>query len=368
MRNIFARSPFIVEINEAGQTSTKLELFLTTGNSSLPTSPSYTLSKLIPSSNEPATHYNISPYIREYLSFNSIVSAYDSDYMNSDSYVRVRLKRYKNIGAGDVLIDDVSYYAFDGYGYYEEGSNPVLIKSFMTEGTYYYNYDSTVNLTTDFSEVPTSIGVPLDGASSEEYKATYTNLRTGATSNVIKTKNALGGGTYLYPRQFVSVLNANYADGNKVQIFNNVTSALIATYYFYPKSACKYTPVKCDFVNKFGQYQRIWFYAASNESINVTSNEYKLLQSSITDYNTKQGQKREFNINGQKIIKVNSDWVDEDFKNVIKEILLSEKILINDLPAKVKTKSVELFNNINTKQINYALEFEFNHNLINDVI
>ena len=60
--------------------------------------------------------------------------------------------------------------------------------------------------------------------------------------------------------------------------------------------------------------------------------------------------------------------MDEDFKNVIKEILLSENILINDYPAKVKTKSIELFNNINTKQINYTLEFEFNHNLINDVI
>jgi hypothetical protein len=47
--------------------------------------------------------------------------------------------------------------------------------------------------------------------------------------------------------------------------------------------------------------------------------------------------------------------------------MLSEKILIDGKPAKLKTKSTELFKNINTKQINYTLEFEFNYNTINNV-
>jgi hypothetical protein len=368
MTNIYTRSPFIVEIDEASQISTKVELYISTGTDTAPTSPTYTLSKLIPSSNDTATHYNVSPYIREYMTFDSISSAYDSDYLNVNQFAVVTIKRYKDIGSGYVLVDEVGYYAFDGFGYYEEGSNFDNGSVLMTPNTYYYNYDSTITLTTDFDLVPSSIGVALDGAAVEQYRATYTNLVSGATISVIKSKDILGGGTYLFPRQFVSVWNAYYADGNKVEIYDHNTTTLLATYYFYPKTACKYTPIKCDFVNKFGQYQRLWFYAASNEKLNVTSNEYNTLQTSLTNYNTKQGQRHEFNLNGKKSIKVNTDWVDESFNLTLKELMLSEKILIDGYPAKLVTKSTELYNNINTKQINYTLDFDFNYNTINDVI
>lgn len=367
MANIFTRSPYIIEINEASQVGTKVELYIATGDGASPASPTYTLSKLIAASNKPETQYNISPYIREFMNFNSIVSAYDDDYMNINTFANVVVKRYKNIGAGYVLVDSTSYYAFDGYGYYEDGSNPDLGRSLMTEGTYHYHYDSSINLATDFNDVPASIGVPLNGGDSEEYKATYTNLVSGATTSVTKTKNIMGGGTYNYPRQFKTVLDAYYADGNKLEIIDNLTTTVLGTYYFYPKETCKYTPIKCDFVNKFGQYQRLWFYAASNDSIEVTSKEHNALQSSITSYNQIQGQRKEFNLNGKESIKVNTDWVDEDFKNILKEIMLSEKVLIDGKPAKLKTKSTELFKNINTKQINYTLEFEFNYNTINNV-
>ena len=54
-----SRSPYIIEIDETGQTGSKIELFLwTTG--SQPASPQYTLSKKIPSSNNIKTYYNIS--------------------------------------------------------------------------------------------------------------------------------------------------------------------------------------------------------------------------------------------------------------------------------------------------------------------
>ncbi len=48
---------------------TKLEVFIWNGTGSAPASPSYTLSKLIPASNNVNTYYNISPYIREYISW-----------------------------------------------------------------------------------------------------------------------------------------------------------------------------------------------------------------------------------------------------------------------------------------------------------
>jgi len=367
MINIFARSPFIVEVDEVGQVSSTIKMYISTGANSAPTAPSYTLSKLIPSSNNSATHYNVSPYIREFISFNSITSAYDSDFLDTNQFAVVTIERYANTGSGDTLLDTTSYYAFDGYTDYENGTNYDNGKVLMTPNTYYYNYDSTITLSSDFDLAPASIGVSLDGGLSEEYTATYTNLRTGASTSVSKSKALLGGGIYNYPRQFSSVFSSYYADGNKVEIYD-VSSTLLATYYFKPKDVCKYTAVRCDFVNKFGQYQRIWFYAASNETLNITSSEHNNLQSSITNYNTIEGQRKEFNIKGQKSLKVNTDWVDESFNITLKELMLSEKILIDGYPAKLKTKSTELFKNINTKQINYSLEFEFNYNVINSVI
>jgi len=67
--SIFARSPFIVTIAESGQEGSKVELRIWNGTGSAPTDPQYTLSKLIPASNNVNTYYNISPYIREYLNF-----------------------------------------------------------------------------------------------------------------------------------------------------------------------------------------------------------------------------------------------------------------------------------------------------------
>ncbi len=70
----------------------------------------------------------------------------------------------------------------------------------------------------------------------------------------------------------------------------------------------------------------------------------------------------------KKTIKVNTDWVKEDYKELLKQLMASERILINSLPVKLNTKSTELFKSINTKTINYQLEFEFAFNGINNVI
>ena len=92
------------------------------------------------------------------------------------------------------------------------------------------------------------------------------------------------------------------------------------------------------------------------------------MQSSFANYNTLEGQRKVFNTNGKKNIKVNTDWVDESYNELLQQLMLSERILINNYPAKLNTKSTELFKNINQKLINYQLEFEFSYDIINSVI
>jgi hypothetical protein len=343
MANIFARSPYLIKIDEAGQSGSKVELFLS--NTTFSVNPQYTLSKLIPASNNLETLYDISPYIREYISF--------ADYSPTNTFttnptaqrVNVRVKRYKLVGSTYTLLDTTDYIAFDGYTYYEYGSNYNLGDFALSiEDNYFY-----VNSHAGIFRVVTGTG----------YTALYTNLTTSLSTSVSLTNNTV--------LDIARVIVANQFDGNIVEIFDG-TPTLLATYNFYPKEECKYTPVTIDFVNQFGAWQREFFFKASNDTFSVENTEYNLLKTDSFNYNVQEGQRKIFNANGKKSIKVNTDWVDENWKETLQQIMLSERILIDSSPAKINTKSTELFKHINTKQINYTLEFEFAYDVINSVI
>ena len=129
----------------------------------------------------------------------------------------------------------------------------------------------------------------------------------------------------------------------------------------------KYTPLICTFINRFGGWQYLTFFKANSQSIDTTNKDFNLLPSSV-NYNTLQGQKKVFNNQGKQKIKCNTGWVDENYFDLIQDLLLSETILLNDKPVIVKTQSSELKTHLKDKNINYEIELEYNYGLINDVI
>ena len=347
MANIFARSPYLIRIAESGQNGSKVELFLSATTFS--GSPQYTLSKLIPASNDVETLYDISPYIREYISFTTPSEPTTSVTNPTNERVNVRVKRYKLVGSTYTLLNTVDYIAFDGYTYYETGYNYDLGDYGLEEGNYYYweghEYAGQIRAIT--------------GAS---FTAKYTSFHPTPTVTSI----AISSGTYDIAR----VLNANLSVGNKVEILNSAL-AVQKTYYFYPQDECKYTPVRIEFINRYGAWQTEYFFKLSNDTFSFENTEYNLLQTNSYNYSFNEGQRKTFNTNGKKSIKVNTGWVAETWNETLKQIMLSERILILDgsyLPVKINTKSTELFKHINTKQINYSLEFEFAFDVINSVI
>jgi hypothetical protein len=343
MANIFARSPYLIRIAEATQNGSKVELFLSATTFSV--SPQYTLSKLIPASNNLETLYDISPYIREYIRFASCSAGGNAAVTNpTTERVNVRVKRYKLVVSTYTLLDTTDYIAFDGSTYYESGYNFDLGNYGLDAGNYYYN--------------PTSDAGKIRVTTGASFTARYTNLSTAVVTSL-----AVASSTFDIPR----VRTANVNEGNKVEILNGA-SAVQATWYFYPQEECKYTPVIIDFVNKYGAWQREFFFKASNDNFSVENTEYNLLQTDSFNYNTLEGQRKVFNANGKKSIKVNTGWVAETWNEVLKQIMLSERILIDNKPAKINSKSTELFKSINTKQINYSLDFEFTYDVINSVI
>jgi len=354
--SIFARSPYIVEISEAGQEGSKLEVFIWNGIGAAPANPSYTLSKLIPASNNVNTYYNISPYIREYISWNTRQQIYNTfPASNNDQWCNVQLKRYKLDSGVYTLLSTTSFKAFDGFGWYEQGYNYSLTHDILhDEGTFYYYYNGSSPSV--FSSLRAG-HIMVQTATS--YKAKYTNLATGATHTQSLTNNQLTD----VPRVYQSY----YAGGNKLEILNDL-DLVIWTGYFKPYENCRYTPILCDFVNRYGCWQRTWFFAASNDTFSIENTEYNLMQSTFPNYNTLEGQRKVFNTTAKRSIKVNTDWVTESYNDLLEQLMTSERILLNSLPAKINTKSTELFKNINQKMINYTLEFDFAFNAINNVI
>jgi hypothetical protein len=160
-----------------------------------------------------------------------------------------------------------------------------------------------------------------------------------------------------------------FRDGCKIIVSLIPTSGttLTITSFTYPIDECKYTPVECSFVNRFGGWQTITFFKAQTNSISVKGTDYKLTQQSIS-YNPLIGQTKTMNINGTQTIKLNTGWVDENYSELITDLLLSETILLDQKPVNVKTQSSELKTDLRNKNINYEVEFEYSYNLINNAL
>ena len=440
MANIFVRSPYIIAVNASGQIGSKIEVFIWNGTGSIPALPQYTLSKLIPSSANINTEYDISPYVREYLSHVSTQSpvALSTSFTDlaTTQWCNVTIKRYKLTGTTYTLLDSATHYAHDGYSFYESGYNydngrflleqkeyfynedatyagevamylnsgekvkygdgatittatiistPIggglrLLDSIVVSGDYsaytpgtylYFTYEYAVGLTTSWTG--TIFSVSYDSGADEttiypDFGLSPPTIATGSSNVgnrtvIIKENTATftvpSNGWYTIPR----VLNGS----TKLRIYNSALSTLYASWTFTPICEPKYTPVVIDFINKYGAWQREFFFKASKTNISIESNDYNVMQSS-SNYDVLQGQKRSFNTNGMETISVNSGYVNEDFSSNIKQLLMSERILIDNKPAVCKTKSLELMKNINNHMINYSLEFEFAYNSINNVI
>jgi hypothetical protein len=338
---IRARSPYIISINEASQVSTRIELFISATTFS--GTPQYNLSKAIPASNAPTTYYDIAPYIREYFDHTvySNITTLTSSY-GSVQKLNVRVKRYKTVGTTESLIDTTDYIATDGYTEFANGVNYSGGNYLLDQKTYYYHSGSNAG----FILV---------------YVQSNDKIRWTDTEGVLYLSSSLGFGWYYVPRCY----NSRFTEPWIVEVINS-SNVVQATWTFKPVEECLYTPVKVDFINKHGAFQREFFFKASNDNIEVTNKDYNLMQP--YNYSLTGGQRTTYNQNGIQSIKVNSGWVEEDFKDNLKQLMLSEKVLVDEKPAILKTKSIELNKSINTKQINYSLEFEFAYDLINSVV
>lgn len=354
MSRIFARSPYYVSQSGTAGQSTSVQLRIWNGTGSAPTDPNYTLSKNIPSSVVTSCDYNISPYIQEFITHTTFANVYNTTNTSTptNEWCNVQVKKYLD----GVLQSTTTYFAYDGYSYYANEYNYDNGAYLLAQGTYYYHYDENVNYTTGLLTLPLNRAGSITFEATNGWSVVYTNLVSAATYTIALSATKIQDIFRVYPNY--------YADGNKVEIKNG-GGTVQATYYFRPQDECKYTPIVLDFINLYGGWQREFLFKASRTNIEAQESKYNFMQPVI--YDADLGSMKVFNKNGNESISANTGWVAESWNDTLKQIILSERIMINGLPATIRTQSIELNKHINDKLINYKLDFAFANSIINKV-
>lgn len=357
---IYARSPYFITVNESGQVGSKVELFLANNGGTVPSNVSYTLTKSIPSSSQTRTDYNISNFIREFF-----IITKPTENASTQS-VSVQVKRWKETSVGSyTLLDTTNYIAVNGYTTFQLG----------------FNYDNNDDLFVCMSDPAVAIRYK-EGISSSDYP--YINVAVDFTANASSKVDAvytdLNGNnsvTVVYDTNSRAVLkiparttSTNFNAGNYLTLnWKGDGSSIYISKQFRVLPICepKYTPVVCQFINRYGGWQFLTFFKAKSESISASSTAYNVLQESLSDIGTLP-QTASFNINGKKSIKLNTGFIDESYSSIIQDLLLAETILLDLVPVEIRTQSIDLKTSLKDKNINYEIDFEYAFNLINDAI
>jgi hypothetical protein len=336
MKKIFIRSPYFIEIDEAGQIGSKIELYFYNKGTGVPSEPTYSLSKPIASTIQTKGIYNISNYAKDFIKPIAPVDVIVPTEENVNTWCYVLVKRYKEVSLGSyTLIDEETIVCLNGYSQYSDG----------------YNYSSTDDV------------IPL-------------------TNTDIKKQTFTG---FNYINVWLESNNYNWS-GNDDIVFTVASDGLWRLNYDYDpysfavvggsdifiinaEQICepKYTPITCNFINRYGGWEYLTFFKANTQSIDVKSKDFDMLPSSI-NYNVLQGQKRVFNKQGKQKIKCNTGWVYENYSELIQDLLLSEIVLLDNKPVTVKSQNFDIKTSLKDKNINYEIEFEYSFGLINDVI
>jgi len=374
MAIINVRSPKYVSIDDSSLSYAILRLSIWTGASSPSPAPIYIIRK----SGVQIVFFEISELIRDYLD-----TTFDGDYSGQAVWVTTTLFAYDS-NDNEVADDGESFVAFDGYNYFEESANvdnSLMItnrKLFVLEDNtfrvpIYTATSPTVTFLKDNEIVGTTSFTPSN-QSSEQIK--YVSIYGSDTNwDSFKERVLEDGGTDYESNKCLEAYFNDYSIGAVDKIIVSDSDG-IQTINVSILEECKYEPKKVTFVNKYGALQDMYFFKKAVEKMNVTKESYKsnILDSNYV-YNSSNHVYRDFNVVGKESITLSSGFLSEEYNEVFKQMMLSEKVWITNitedgeqvLPINVKTSNITYKTSLNDKLVEYTFDFDNSFNVINDI-
>ena len=380
---INVRSPFYIKANNSSLVSATMRLSIYTGSITInkPFNPQYIITKNAIDSNTYVV-FEISELVRDYLDIE-----FDGEYDSQTIWVESDITMYDAAdgGGSSVGTSNTDYIAFDGYGYFHEGTNPELSRGLlMSNNTIFRLNDSNVRIPV-FTGDTNSVTFFYKG----EEKRTQTILSSTLTSGQIDYVTVSGqDNNDTYEERVLADGGTLETSSCLTDFLNQLDIGLVDEVYIATDSGtevvkiitvseCKYEPYKVTFVNKFGALQDLWFFKKSVESTNVKSEQFKasIFDQSTLTYKTYKHQQQAFMSQGKDKISMNTGFINDDYNSVIEELLLSEQVWYTKIteteekiiPVIPLTKSVTYKTSLNDQLSDYTVEFEEAFDKINNI-
>jgi len=345
---ILTRSPFYITAAGIGVLEkAELEVYIWSGSSAnTPASPNYTITKNALTSTSSTIIFEISELVRDFYNHNR--DAYSESLNSFDDVLWVETNLTMTPVTGSELIVNNIYLALDGYGGFIDGSNP---QGNVTSVDKIYLLNGEDKLLPVYTNT--------DGADKVEWLK---------DSVIIATDDLTTAEASLFSYDKLQYLT-NSGDVDEIKIYQGVT--LLKTIPIEEVDECKYIPKELKFYDADGALQRIFMFKKSIESLSTKRDSYNSIIGGVSfnqyTYNTKEHQFRNYNVTGQESITLNTGYVGEEQNRVIKQILLSELVWVDDKPVNIKTDSVTYQTRTNDKLINYTISFDYANNVINNI-
>lgn len=386
---INTRSPFYIKVSNSALATATLQLYIYEGAKD--TTPDaadlkYTITKSELENNNQVV-FEISELIRDYIDV-KYDGEYDSYCVWANAVITAKNSSGSTISSPTVTPSDYTnqFVAVDGYGYFEEGVNPEPSRSLLQSNKIIYRpSDYNVNIPI-FAEDTNSVAylynnttIRIDTISDNnntnqkiQYIYSYVNSDTDTyQERVLNDSGTLEESICL--DKFLRNVDTSPVD--KLIINSDTSSEVIE---IRTLDCSIYDPIKVTFVNKYGALQDLWFDKKSVNSIEVQSNDYKASVmdfSSTPTYDTSAHQNRVLDLVGKESITMNTGYIDEEYNEVFRQLMLSEQVWMTKLteteeqvlPLRPRTQSLQFKTRTNDKLVNYTVEFDFAFDKINTI-
>jgi len=363
---INVRSPFYLKVSQTNIATATLNLYVYTGtfvaNASV-ANPKYTITKDVLTAG--FIVFEVAELVRDYLEIE-----FDGTYSSQVVWVNAVISTTVSSGSASATVspDNTNgFVAFDGYGYFHEGTNPELSKGLLlSNNTIFRLNDSNVRVPV-YTGDTTSVAFFYQGVE-KRTQAISTSTNTNAqidyvtvsgqdNNDTYEERVVADGGTIESSRcltDFLRQLDIGLVD--EVYVTSSTGTEVVK---ILSAEECKYEPYKVTFVNKYGALQDLTFFKKSVESTNVTSEQFKasIFDQSTLSYKTHQHQQQAFLAQGKDRITMNTGYVNDDHNSVIEELLLSEQVYYTEItetaevvvPVIPLTKSVTYKTSVNDR-------------------
>jgi len=355
---IVTRSPHYINtpFDFSTTTSVVISLYVWDGDlSSVPVSPTYTLTKIRPSIDFAEANTDISMLVNDELDAVPNIVLTTTSQITDAAATEVKWVKWvaSYIDAVEAIADrEDTLVGIRGFGYYTEGVNPTVPSTNILTSTTNRKVDRNGFVLLPFynnSEI-TSIDISTE---TNEINETET-----VTASDVSTKMV----------QYLSVdVSQASSDVNLTVTFN--PSGDVINYEIVDE--CRYEPKQIVFRNRFGLYDTITLFKKQTTAINTTNDDFTNAYISAGTYNTTDHQKQKINIQGSETITCNSGYINEKENAIYQEMMLSERVFFYEsgvlIPVNVASKQLEFKTRVNDSLVNYTINFEYAYNLIQNV-